>query len=111
MNLDKKQTDKGCIEYVDPDMRCVSVPVRVPPNMVMYRVCGNGCCMNPEHMYYLDGDAAHQLEMGLRDVTLAYLRKYFGVDPVNLYPLEPKQPPNIQSVEGQQARIWLPPNR
>jgi sugar lactone lactonase YvrE len=103
MNLDKKQTEKGCIEYVDPDTRSMSVPVKIPPGFVMYRVCANGCCMNPQHMYFVDSDTAHLIEMSLRDVTLAFLRKYFKVDPKTLEPLE--KPPLPTTNE---PRIWLP---
>lgn len=103
MNLDKKQTDKGCIEYSDADMRSVSVPIRIPTGFVMYRVCGNACCMNSAHMYFVDGDTSHQIEMALRDQTLNWLRKYFKVNHQTLEPLEPKLPAN-----DDQSKLWVP---
>jgi hypothetical protein len=102
MNLDRQTTAKGCIEYADPDMRSVVVPVRVAAGFVMYRVCGNGCCMNPQHMYYVDGDTAHQIEMGLRDVTLAWIRRYFKVNEQTLEPLDRPLVPDGA------PKIWLP---
>lgn len=106
MNLDKKQTAKGCVEYADDDMRSIPVPVKVPPGMVMYRVCGNGCCMNPQHMYYVDGDTAHYMELSMRDLTLGFLRKFFKVDPQTLEPLEKQEPP--PQLNGDPPKIWLP---
>lgn len=79
------------------------VPVRIPGGFAMYRVCGNAACLNPQHMYFVDGDQAHGIEVGLREATLKYLRKYFKVDPETLEPLE--KPKVISDGE---ARIWLP---
>jgi hypothetical protein len=105
LNLDRQTTEKGCIEYVDPDLRSMGVPVKVPPGFMMYRVCGNGCCLNPQHMYYVDGDTSHQMEIDIREVTLKWLRDYFKVNHKTLEPLEKKPPPTPDNGE---AKIWLP---
>jgi hypothetical protein len=87
-------------------MRSMNVPVKVPPGFVMYRVCGNGCCWNAQHMYYVDADAAHLIEMSLRDITLSWLRDHFKVNHKTLEPLD-KAPPPPAPDDGQ-AKIWLP---
>lgn len=103
MNLDRKTTDKGCLEYVDPDMRGLSVPIKIPAGFIMYRVCGNPHCLNAQHMYFVDGDQSHQIEIGLREVNLKFLRDHFKVDHETLKPLEK---PKL-AADGQ-PRIWLP---
>jgi hypothetical protein len=93
MKLDKQETEKGCIQYADPDLRSMGIPVKVPPGFMMYRVCGNGGCFNAKHMHYVDGEASHLLEIKIRESTLAILREYFKVDPETLEPLEKTPPP------------------
>jgi hypothetical protein len=104
MNLERQITEKGCIQYCDPDMRTMPVPVAIPVGFVMYRICGNGGCLNPQHMYFVDGEQAHQIEIDLRAVTLTYLRTYFKVDPETLQQIE-------SGSDGQKPRIWLPKGR
>lgn len=101
MNLSRRTTAKGCIEYVDPDMRGMGVPIQMPAGFSMYRVCANGACMNPQHCYFVDGDTQHKIEVGLREVTLAYLRDYFKVDHDTLSPLEKQD-------NGEKRKLWLP---
>lgn len=101
MNLSRRTTAKGCVEYIDPDMRGMGVPVAIPSGFVMYRVCGNGACLNGQHCYFVDGDTAHQIEIGLREVTLNYLRNHFKVDHDTLLPLEAKD-------NGEKSKLWLP---
>lgn len=96
MRFDKHTTAKGCLEYVEPDLRTMGIPIKIPPGFTMYRVCGNGSCMNPQHMYFVDGDAAHRIECDLREITLGYLRKFFKVDPATLEQLAKKEGPNDQ---------------
>lgn len=65
--------------------------------------------MNPQHMYYVDADTAHQIECGLRDVTLRWLRKYFKVNPDTLESLVPDKPPLAGPVEPNgEPKLWLP---
>jgi hypothetical protein len=102
VNLDRKVTKKGCVEYVDPDMRGMPVPLSVPPGFSMYRICGNPCCLNPQHSYFVDGDTAHKIEIELRELMLEYLRNYFKVDHHTLQPLEPEK------ANGDPPKLWLP---
>lgn len=108
MDLNKRQTEKGCVEYCDPDLRGMGVPVRIPAGFSMYRVCGNGACMNAQHMFFVDADCAHQIEIGLREVTLKWLRQYFKVDPETLVSLVQQPPPPQSPGNGEPPRIWLP---
>jgi hypothetical protein len=105
MNLAKRITDKGCLEYADPDMRGMAVPIRIPPGFVMYKICANGCCMNPKHLYFVDADQAHIIEIRLREATLDVLRQYFQVNPETLEPFTQLKPPDT---DGQTARIRIP---
>jgi hypothetical protein len=104
MNLERKVTRKGCVEYADPDMRGMPVPVQVPPGFVMYKVCGNGACLNPQHSYFVDGDTAHQIEIALRERMLEFLREYFKVDPDTLRPFEQE----TKEPNGDKPRLWTP---
>ena len=102
MNLDRKVTKKGCVEYADPDMRGFPVPIQIPPGFVMYRVCGNAACLNAQHCYFVDGDTAHKLEIELRELTLEHIRNHFKVDHDTLRPLEQPEP------NGEKSRLWTP---
>lgn len=104
MNLARKVTRKGCVEYADSDMRGFPVPIKIPPGFVMYRVCGNASCLNAQHCFFVDGDQAHEIEISLRELTLAYIRDYFKVDHDTLRPLEEEQ----KEPNGEQPRIWTP---
>jgi hypothetical protein len=102
MNLNRKTTGKGCVEYVDADMRGMPVPLAVPPGFSMYRVCGNQSCLNAQHCYFVDGDTTHKIEIEMRELMLTYLRNYFKVDHDTLQPLEP------QKANGDPPKLWLP---
>jgi hypothetical protein len=104
VNLDRKVTKKGCVEYVDPDMRGMGVPIQIPPGFAMYRVCGNMGCLNAQHCYFVDGDTAHQIEIALRERMLEYLRDYFKVDHDTLRPIEEA----TKEANGDKPRLWTP---
>jgi hypothetical protein len=100
MNLERKVTKKGCVEYADPDMRSMPVPIQIPPGFAMYRVCGNAACLNAQHCFFVDGDTQHKLEIDMRELMLAYLRDYFKVDHDTLKPLEEKT--------NGEPKLWVP---
>ena len=109
MNLERKVTRKGCVEYVDPDMRGMGIPIAIPPGFSMYRVCGNPSCLNAQHCYFVDGDEAHKIEVALRERMLDYLRDYFKVDHDSLRPLdEDNLKRQAEGPSNGESRIWKP---